>query len=194
MDSISLVWYGHITFMLEELQHLGLCGTYTRDIRIGTIYMLVYGLECLAKAQRTLAYMHHIIILYSYWLGSRTTAVFFTRGRTCSRIKQKCCGPRSLSMTVLLYTFILSKLSYSWSILSNRCSVKTENLDVASTLWRQYHVTYWTNENRAIGQQLTGQLNSFATNMDFFVNSQNVVYLLYWFYTVEKLIVYICFS
>ena len=78
--------------------------------------------------------------------------------------------------------------------ISNRCSVKTENLDVASTLWRQYHVTYWTNENRAIGQQLTGQLNSFATNMDFFVNSQNVVYLLYWSYTVEKLIVYICFS
>ena len=78
--------------------------------------MLVYGLECLAKAQRTLAYMHHIIILYSYWLGSRTTAVFLTRGRTCSRIKQKCCGPRSLSMTVLLYTFILSKFSYSWSL------------------------------------------------------------------------------
>ena len=131
------VWYGHITFMLEELQHLGLCGTYTGySLCIGTIYASLYGsaygLECLAKAQRTLANMHHIIILYSYCLGSRTTAVFFTRGRTCSRIKQKCCGPRSLSMTVLLYTFILAKLSYSWSLFP-----LTYPIDVFKILVRQ---------------------------------------------------------
>ena len=37
---------------------------------------------------------------------------------------------------------------------------------------------------------LTGQWNSFATNRDFVVNSQNFVYLLYWFYIGEKMMVY----
>ena len=31
--------------------------------------------------------------------------------------------------------------------------VKSDNLDDATTLLGQYHVTYWTNENKAIGQQ-----------------------------------------
>ena len=68
------------------------------------------------------------LIIYSYWLGSRTTAVLFdTRTdllpeaaawgqQICSRVKQNCCCPRSQSITVLLYTFILSKFSYSWSL------------------------------------------------------------------------------
>ena len=38
------------------------------------------------------------------------------RTQICSRVKQKCCCPRSQSITVLLYTFILSKFSYSWSL------------------------------------------------------------------------------
>ena len=57
-------------------------------------------------------------ILYSYWLGSRTTAVLFDPRmdllseatgwgqQICSRVKQNCCCPRSQSITVLLYTFI----------------------------------------------------------------------------------------
>ena len=71
-------------------------------------------------------------------------------------------------------------------------SVKSETMDDASTLWRQFHVIYWTNENKAISQQLySGQqidellichYNSFVTNRDFVVNSQNGVYLLFCFY------------
>ena len=96
------VWYGHITFMLEELQHLGLCGTYTGySLCIGTIYASLYGsaygLECLAKAQRTLAYMHHIIILYSYIDWVRGQQQFFlpedgpVQGSNKSAVVQEAC-------------------------------------------------------------------------------------------------------
>ena len=57
-------------------------------------------------------------IIYSYWLGSRTTAVLCDPRTDLlpaaagwgqqirSRVKQNCCCPRSQSITVLLYTFI----------------------------------------------------------------------------------------
>ena len=69
-----------------------------------------------------------------------------------------------------------------YKMFSISSSVKSENLDDTSTLGRQYLVTYWTSENKAIRQQfdsgqqinelLTSQWKSFATNMDFVVNSQ----------------------
>ena len=37
--------------------------------------------------------------------------------------------------------------------LKNILSLWSWGLNDASTLWRQYHVTYWNNENKVIGQQ-----------------------------------------
>ena len=45
-------------------------------------------------------------IIYSYWLGSRTTAVLFVWGQIRSRVKLNCCCQRSQSITVMIYTFI----------------------------------------------------------------------------------------
>ena len=66
------------------------------------------------------------------------------RSRTRSRVKQNCCCSRSQSITFLLYTFIFSKCSYSLYPLTYPLFsfVKSENLDDALTLLRQYHVTY----------------------------------------------------
>ena len=75
------------------------------------------------------------LIEYSYWLGSRTTAVLFDpqtdllpeaasgRQQIRSRVKPNCCGSRSQSITVLLYSFIFFKVfSFSLSThMTNRC-------------------------------------------------------------------------
>ena len=54
----------------------------------------------------------------------------------CSRVKQNCCCLRSQSITVLLYTFIFSKFSYSLFSL-------TYPLDVFSILVRQDRESEW---------------------------------------------------
>ena len=46
---------------------------------------------------------------------------------------------------------------------------------------------------KAIGQQWAidqSTVDTFAMSRNYFVNSQNVVYLLYWFYMGEKMMVY----
>ena len=65
------------------------------------------------------------VSIYSFWLGSKTTAVSFdprtdllTKAawwgqQIRSRNKQNCFCPRSQSIIVLLYTYIFSKISYS---------------------------------------------------------------------------------
>ena len=73
-------------------------------------------------------------VVYSYWLGSWTTAVLFdartdllpsARGfgqQIRFRVKQNCCCPRSQSITVLLYTIIFFKFFYSLFPLTSRPS------------------------------------------------------------------------
>ena len=82
--------------------------------------------------------------LYSYWLYSRKTTGF--RQQIRSQVKQNCCCPRSQSITVLLYTFIFSKFS---KLIHSFHS----HIHKMFSILRQYHMTYWTNENKAIGQQ-----------------------------------------
>ena len=85
-------------------------------------------------------------MLYSYWLGSRTRTVLFDpRTNLCTRVKQNCRCPRSQSINVLLYTFIFPNfLIHSFHALTYQLDIfyilvrQVENLDDASTLWRQY--------------------------------------------------------
>ena len=83
--------------------------------------------------------------------------------------RSRCC-PRSQSITVLLYTFIFSKFSYSlfpltypldvFNILVLQVRVSGRRLDIVTI----YHVTYWTKEYKVIGQQFNRSMNCWQVN------------------------------
>ena len=84
------------------------------DFRINRDHLLPRGIHCTKfgnfQAESSVYISVFMIIIYSYWLGSRTTG-FGQQIR--SRVKQNCCCTRSQSITVLLYTFIFSTKLYS---------------------------------------------------------------------------------
>ena len=69
--------------------------------------------------------------------------------------KTAVCPRNQLSITVLFFQNFHLHIHNMFSISS---SVKSKNLEDASTLWRRYHVTYWTNENKTIGKQFDSGL------------------------------------
>ena len=91
------------------------------------LYTVVGGVSFILLVRRTRVLLITVssgsLLIYNYWLGSRTTAVLF-HPRTDllpeaagwgqqirSRVKQNCCCPRSQSITVLFNTpsFFLQK-------------------------------------------------------------------------------------
>ena len=100
-----------------------------------------------------------------------------------SRVKQNCCCPRNHSITDLLYTFIFSKLSYfDAMIIWFGEPMKKKRLSVNSSILGNRSMNSFTGD-RSIEQCC----NEYR---DFFVKSQNVLYLLYWFSIGEKMMVY----
>ena len=80
------------------------------------------------------------------------------RQQILSRVKQNCCCPRSQSIIVFkIFLFTLS-LTYPldvFNILVRQVREYWRRLDIVSSI---YDVTYWTNENKAIGQQFDSGL------------------------------------
>ena len=130
-----------------------------------------------------------------------------------SRVKQNCCCPRSQSITVLLYTFIFSKFSYSLFPLTYPLYVFQYPLLSSLKIWTTpQHCDInimWLIESMKIRPSVNSliagnrSMNCWPVSRTvlqqigiFFVNSENVVYLLYWFYIGDKVMVYnnICYN
>ena len=142
-------------------------------------------------------------IVYSYWLGSRTTAVLFDLRtdllakatgwgqQLCLRVKQSFCCPRNQSISDLLYTFIFSKLSYFldfWKILI-MIFIQQLLILILLTSTADIKIT-WPVEPMKIRQLVNSSIegkrstNCWPVNRTvmqqigiLFMNSQNVVYL-----------------
>ena len=110
----------------------------------------------------------HFNIIYNDWLGLRTRTILFdprtkatgSGQQIRARVKQNCCRPRNQSISVLLYTLIFPNflihsfhaLTYPldiFYILVRQVRESGRRLDIVTSI---YQVTYWTNENKAIGQ------------------------------------------
>ena len=106
--------------------------------------------------------------MYSYWLVSRTTAVLFDPRTDLLRLRATDAVESQtnllLSVNPVYHWFVIHLHLFKIYFFTPstykyiRCfqypyTVKSENLNDASTLWRQNNVIYWTNE--ILGKQST---------------------------------------
>ena len=155
--------------------------------------------------------------IYSYWLGSRTIAVLFDPRMDLlpeaagwgqqirSSVNHNCCCPRSQSITVLLYTIISKKIIHFFhSHIFIRCFEypRPSSPRIGTTFWHcEVNITWlrepmkirpWVNSSVAGNRSM----NCWPVNgsvlqlVGILLLNKNVVYLLYWFYIGEKMMLY----